>query len=283
MPRMSTKPGRSVSSCRIGTWKNKSASEGKMALRRLDNKVILIAGGAGGIGSATAIRLAAEGASIVVGDINRQAAQDVVARIRSSGGIAEGFHLDISSEDSVRAFVDLGVDKFGGIDGLHANAAFLAEQHRDVDILNIDLDFWDRVIQVNLKGYVYCTRFALPLMLQRGAGAIVYMSSGAAFVGEDVRVAYAASKAGVNALMRHVASGWGKQGIRSNAIAPGLVTSPTVMALPQDFRDMCLAANRSTRLGDPADITSMVAMLMSDDGNWVQGQVLSVDGGQTMR
>jgi len=252
-------------------------------MRGLENKVILIAGGAGGIGSATAIRLASEGAKVVVGDFNLPAAVELAAQIRSSGGIAEAFHLDIGTESSVREFVDFSVDKFGGIDGLHANAAILGEPVRDVDILNVDMEFWDQVFQVNLKGFVYCTRFALPLMLQRGGGAFVYMSSGAAFIGEDTRVAYGASKAAINALMRHVASAWGRKGIRSNSIAPGMVLSPPVLELPQAFRDAVLQATRSTRLGEPEDIASMVAMLMSDDGYWINGQVLSVDGGVTMR
>ena len=252
-------------------------------MRRLENKVILIAGGAGGIGTATAIRLASEGANVVIGDFKLPAAEEVVAQIRSSGGVAEAFHLDIGAEDSVRAFVQFSVEKFGGIDGLHANAAILGEPDRDVDILNVDMAFWDQVFQVNLKGYAYCTRFALPLMLERGGGAFVYTSSGAAFIGEDTRVAYGASKAAINALMRHVASGWGRKGIRSNSIAPGMVLSPPVLQLPQAFRDACLQATRSTRLGEAGDIASMVAMLMSDDGYWINGQVLSVDGGITMR
>jgi NAD(P)-dependent dehydrogenase (short-subunit alcohol dehydrogenase family) len=252
-------------------------------MRRLENKVILIAGGAGGIGTATAIRLASEGANVVIGDFKLPAAEEVVAQIRSSGGVAEAFHLDIGAEDSVRAFVEFSVEKFGGIDGLHANAAILGEPDRDVDILNVDMAFWDQVFQVNLKGYAYCTRCALPLMLKRGGGAFVYTSSGAAFIGEDTRVAYGASKAAINALMRHVASGWGRKGIRSNSIAPGMVLSPPVLQLPQAFRDACLQATRSTRLGEAGDIASMVAMLMSDDGYWINGQVLSVDGGITMR
>jgi len=134
-----------------------------------------------------------------------------------------------------------------------------------------------------VEGFVHVTGAALPLLLERGGGAIVYTSSGVVFAGEPVRVAYAASKAGVNALMRHVASAWGKQGIRSHAISPGLVTSPAVMALPQDFRDACLAANRTVRFGEADDIAAMVAMLMSADGAWIQGQVITVDGGQIIR
>src|ERR1700722_18784225 len=122
-------------------------------MRGLENKVILIAGGAGGPAAATAIRRASEGAKVVIGDFKLPAAEELVAQIRSSGGVAEAFRLDIGTEASVREFIKFGVEKFGGIDGLHANAAILGEPFRDVDILNVDMDFWDQVFQVNLKGY----------------------------------------------------------------------------------------------------------------------------------
>ncbi len=120
-------------------------------------------------------------------------------------------------------------------------------------------------------------------MLAGGGGAFVYMSSNASFVGEPERIAYAISKAGVNALTRHVASGWGKQGIRANAIAPGMIATAPVLALSDEFRANKLATNRSTRLGEPKDIAAMVAMLLSDDGAFIQGQVFSIDGGSLLR
>jgi len=121
-------------------------------------------------------------------------------------------------------------------------------------------------------------------LLKRGGGAIVYTSSGAAYVGEPERVSYAVSKSGINALMRHVASRWGKDGIRSNAIAPGLVlTDGSRASMDAEAQERMLALGRSTRLGTPDDIASMVALLFSDDGEWVNGQVISVDGGITMR
>ncbi|HLS99847.1 MAG: SDR family oxidoreductase [Porticoccaceae bacterium] len=248
-------------------------------LQRLAGKVIVLAGGAGGIGSATAQRLAAEGARVVVGDIDQAAAEQVAAAIAAIGGNAIGAAVDIGNRESVDELVDLALATWGRLDGLHANAADLSIQHRDKNALEIDLAMWEHILHVDLTGYLYCTRAALPALLASGGGALVYTSSEAAFYGEDVRVAYAVAKSGVNALMRHVARGWGKQGIRANAIAPGLVLSPTVAALPEEFREQILAGTCSTRLGDCADIAAMVAHLMSDDGTWVQGQVLSVNGG----
>jgi NAD(P)-dependent dehydrogenase (short-subunit alcohol dehydrogenase family) len=121
-------------------------------------------------------------------------------------------------------------------------------------------------------------------MLKREGGAIVYTSSAASFVGEPARPAYASAKSGVNALMRHVASKYGKQRIRSNAIAPGLVVSDQMSdVIPKDMQERTLKGTRSWRLGHPGDIAAMVAFLLSDDGEWVNGQVISVDGGVTLR
>jgi len=248
-------------------------------MKGLDDKVILLAGGAGGIGTATAERLASEGAAVVIGDINADEARDVARRISERGGRAVAVELDIGDIDSVKAFVDTGIRTFGGIDGLHANAALLAIQHLDLDAVEIDLDIWDKLLQVDLTGYFYCTRAVVPHMLERGGGSIVYMSSAAAFIGEGERLAYAVSKAGVNALMRHVVTRWGKQGIRANSIAPGLVVTPTTEKLGPDFLDLQRQVTPSPRLGRGEDIASMVALLMSEEGEWVLGQVIGVNGG----
>lgn len=252
-------------------------------MKRLEGKVIMLAGGAGGIGTATSLRLASEGAAVIVGDINGDDARSIAQRITDGGGRAIGVELDIGDMASVNACVDAGVKAFGGLDGLHANAALLALQHLDLDAVEISLDMWDKLIQVDLTGYFYCTRAVVPHLLERGGGAIVYMSSGAAFIGEGTRLAYAVSKAGVDALMRHVVTRWGKQGIRANSIAPGMVVTPTTEKLPQEFLDQLLADMAAPRLGHVDDIAAMVAMLMSHEGSWVMGQVIGVDGGSLYR
>jgi len=253
-------------------------------MRGLLGKVAVIAGGGTGIGAATAIRLAEEGVSVAIGDINIDAAQAVAARIVAAGGRAIAVRFDVTDDASVKALVQAAVETYGGIDLMHANAADLSLCLTDTDAVDVALDLFDRTIEVNLRGQLLCTRHAIPALLKRGGGAIVYTSSVAAYVGEPVRVSYAISKSGINALMRHVASRWGKDGIRSNAIAPGLVmTDNALQNMPKERQDEMLAIGRSVRLGRPADIASMVAMLMSDDGDWINGQVLSVDGGITMR
>ncbi len=253
-------------------------------MRGLHGKIAVIAGGATGIGAATAVRLAEEGVALVVGDINMDGAETVASGIRDKGGRAVARSFDISDDDSVRGLVAFAVETYGGIDFMHANAADLRLCAIDTDALDLPLDIWDRTMEVNLRGHLLCTRHAVPELLKRGGGAIVYTSSGAAFVGEPVRVAYAVSKAGINALMRHVASRWGKENIRSNAIAPGLVlTDGAKSNIPPDVQAMLIQQGRSPRLGVPTDIAAMAVYLMSDDGVWINGQVISVDGGITMR
>ena len=253
-------------------------------MRGLKGKVAVIAGGGTGIGAATAVRLAEEGVSVVVGDIAIKAAENIVAKITAAGGTAIAVNFDVSNDASVGNLVKTAVETYGGIDLMHANAADLSLCMNDTDAVDLSLEIWDQTMAVNLRGHLLCTRHAIPALLKRGGGAIVYTSSGAAYVGEPVRVAYAVSKSAINALMRHVASRWGKEGIRSNAIAPGLVmTDAALENMPKERQADMLALGRSTRLGRPADIASTVAMLMSDDGEWINGQVISVDGGITLR
>jgi NAD(P)-dependent dehydrogenase (short-subunit alcohol dehydrogenase family) len=154
----------------------------------------------------------------------------------------------------------------------------------DSDAVDVPLEIYDRTLAVNLRGHLLCTRHAMPALLARGGGALVYTSSGAAFMGEPSRVAYAMAKSGLHALLRHVASRWGKQGIRANAVAPGLVMTETVRrAMSEEACAQVLAITRSPRLGTPEDIAAAVAFLLSDEAEWINGQVISVDGGVTLR
>jgi NAD(P)-dependent dehydrogenase (short-subunit alcohol dehydrogenase family) len=253
-------------------------------MRGLKGKVAVIAGAATGIGKATAIRLSEEGAHLVLGDINVAGIDDVARHVNESGGKAVAARCDIADDDSVKALVGLAVATYGGLDFMHANAADLKVVLSDTTAVDVPLEVFDRTIAVNLRGHLLCTRHAIPEILKRGGGAIVYTSSAASYAGEPERVSYAVSKSGINALMRHVASRWGKEGIRANAIAPGVViTEATSTGIPDDMKQMILAMSRSTRLGEPKDIAAMVAMLFSDDGEWINGQVVSVDGGVILR
>jgi len=255
-------------------------------MRGLRDKVVVVAGGGSGIGAATARRLGAEGAAVVVGDINGPNADAVAADVCAAGGRARAVPFDISNDESVGALVAAAVSEYGKLDAMHANAADLSPETigQDTNALEVSLDVFDHTLRVNLRGHLLCTRHALPHLLEHGGGALVYTSSAAGHIGEPERPSYAASKAGINSLVRHVASHWGRHGIRANAIAPGLVVTPAMdTGLPSEFRERALLVGRSPRLGRPDDIAAMVAFLVSDDGEWVNGQVLSVDGGASMR
>jgi NAD(P)-dependent dehydrogenase (short-subunit alcohol dehydrogenase family) len=250
---------------------------------RLMGKVILVAG-AGGIGRGLATRYAAEGARVVVGDIDADAAEDVAEAIRASGAEARGIHLDGADEGSVAAAVAVCRDAYGGLDGLHANFAYLVDSKPDIALLELPLEVFDETQRINTRGFYLCTRAALPALIERGGGSIVYTSSAAAHTGGKAYVAYAMSKAATHALMRHVASRYGPQGVRANAIAPALTLHPSNEAeLPAEFIDRLLAPAAMKRPGRPEDIAAMGALLMSDEGSYVTGQVISVDGGLTMR
>ena len=253
-------------------------------MRRLEGKVILVAG-AGGIGAELARRYAAEGAQVVLGDINLSSAEETVGDIAKTGGEALAIYLDGADEQSVNNAIATCVDTYGGLDGLHANFACLADINREHGILELPLEIFDQTQLVNVRGYYLCTRAALPALLKRGSGAIVYTSSIAAYSGGAAQVAYSMSKAAGHALMRHVASRYGAMGIRANTIAPGLILHAKAEAeISRELLDWCCArAAIKSRPGRPNDIASIGALLMSDEGGYITGQVICVDGGTTMR
>lgn len=255
-------------------------------MRGLNGKRIVIAGGATGIGAGTAERLAAEGAAVVIGDVNADAARATAKRITDTGGTALVVEFDLADERSIRELFDTAVAEFDGVDGLYnvGAEASPAVMGRDGDLLDMDPAVWRRTFEVNLIGYALTCRAALPLLLEQGGGAIVNTSSAAANVGEPTRAAYGASKAGINALTRHVASRWGQQGIRCNCVAPGLVLTETAEKA-MDAQTLAFARQTipSPRFGEPSDLAGVVAFLLSDDGEWINGQVWSVNGGALLR
>lgn len=249
-------------------------------MQTLQGKAILVCGGATGIGAATARRLCAEGAHVGIGDFNISAAQALSDELNAAGAKTAAWHYDQGEEATIKALVDNAVAHFGGLDGLFANVADLQVILTDGDLLTNDAAIWERTLRVNLIGTALLLRAVLPHMLERGSGALVLTSSDAGVVGEPERPAYAASKAGVNSLCRHIASKWGQKGIRCNVVSPGFVLTEQLDAnMPQQVKDWMLKGARSTRHGAPRDIAGAVAFLLSDDGEWVNGQVWRVNGG----
>lgn len=256
-----------------------------MSLQGLAGKVVLVAGGATGIGAATAMRLAGEGCRVVVGDVAAAAARDTARKIVEEGGAATAVTFDLADPASVADLVTETVKIYGGVDALFTVGADMSSLQGDSDVVDIDFDLWDRVMAVTLRGYMAAMKYSIPHILERGGGAIVNMSSAAAFQGEPARPAYAASKAGVGALTRHVASRWGKEGVRCNAVAPGFTATEAIRSVPEwpDLEKAALKRIRGHRVGQPTDVAALVAFLLSDEGAWINGQIINVDGGTVLR
>jgi NAD(P)-dependent dehydrogenase (short-subunit alcohol dehydrogenase family) len=251
---------------------------------RLAGKVIAI-GGAGSIGGAVAKRIAAEGGAVAIGDMDGANAKAVAAEITASGGKAFGMTVEIGDDASVGAFVAQAVKSFGGLDGFHANAANFTHGTADTDALDIPLEIFDDIMRVNARGFLLCTRHAVPELVKRGGGTMLYTSSGAAYGALKTLPAYAMSKNAVHGLMRHVASRWGEDRVRANVIAPGVIMHEKLArSIDENFHKWAhsrLAVKG--RLGQVEDIAAMAALLFSDEGAYITGQVINIDGGATMR
>jgi NAD(P)-dependent dehydrogenase (short-subunit alcohol dehydrogenase family) len=253
-------------------------------VRGLKDKRIIVAGGATGIGAATAQRLAEEGAKVLVGDIYKKGLDATIARITEAGGTARGVHFDLRDTASAEALVQACLDSYGGVDGLANIAANLRDTAQNVNVLDMTDEGWFSQIDCNFVGYTRTIKAVLPHMVAQKNGTIVNTSSTVAFMGDPERGPYSAAKAAINALTRHVARRWGPDNIRCNSIAPGLVLSELIKEkLPEEVKRQTAAATPLRRGGEPAELAAAFAFLLSDDAAWITGQVWSVNGGMPMR
>jgi len=251
-------------------------------MRGLSGKVAIVAGGARGIGAATARRLAEEGASVVIGDMLVDLAREVADSIVASGGKAIAVELDGTKAESQAAIVQAAIDAYGKLDIYHSNLA--GGTDGDVDALDCSLEVLERSFAINTKSHFLATQAALPALLKNGGGAMIYTSSGAASGGAAWQVAYPMTKNAIHPLARHVAQKWGKQGVRANVLCPGVVlTEAVTQHLTDEFQASAMKSVPHTRLGKPEDIAAAVAFLASEDGEWVNGQVWHVNGGTQKR
>jgi NAD(P)-dependent dehydrogenase (short-subunit alcohol dehydrogenase family) len=252
-------------------------------VRGLEGKVAIVTGSGQGIGAACAERLAAEGVNVVVAEIVPERADATVSRIKDSGGEAVAHQVDVSDEDGVRALMKSVIDRWGRLDILHNNAvAGEVRQEQAIGVADLDFAIWERTLQVNLGGYMLGCKHAIPIMRKAGGGSIINTSSVVSFAPLPVQTAYASSKGGINSLTRSVTACYGRFGIRCNAVCPGFIVNESTSAEFTDaFREAALSAMPATRLGRPEDIAAMVAFLASDDGEYLNGQIISVDGGLT--
>ncbi|MEX3689444.1 SDR family oxidoreductase [Paraburkholderia sp. BR14263] len=250
-------------------------------MQRVKDKIAIVTGAASGIGAACAARLAQEGALLVVADLNLEGAQEQVRRIKESGGQAIAARVDIGDESSIAALFDLTLETWGGLDILHNNAAATSLSSTvDAAVEAVDVAVWDDTMRINLRGTMLASRRALPLMRSRGGGSIINTSSGSAQAGALGYSAYGVCKAGIENLTRYLAAQHGKEGIRCNAIAPGLIVTPVTEAYyVGELGEMMLSHHLTPRLGQPEDIAHAVVYLASDEAAFVTGQVINVDGG----
>ena len=250
-------------------------------MKRLQDKTAIVTGAASGIGLAAARRLAEEGARVVLADINLGAAQEQAATLRGVGLQAAALAVDLGDETSIRTLVEQTVLLFGGLDVLFNNAAATHISSRlDAPVADMDTQVWDDTLRINLRGTMLASKYALAAMLPRGGGSIINTSSGSAQAGALGYSAYAVSKAGIENLTRYVAAQHGKQGIRCNALAPGLIVTPaTADNYAGPAGEMMLAHHLTPRLGNVDDIANAVLFLASDESAFITGQIINVDGG----
>ncbi|WP_311267879.1 SDR family oxidoreductase [Sphingobium sp. WCS2017Hpa-17] len=244
---------------------------------RLDGKVAVITGGAGGIGAATARLMAARGARVAIADIAIDAAKALAGSL--PGAIA--VPLDLENEDSIQAMVAAVVDHYKRLDILHNNAALLGPDiaQQDGDIEHMGTALWDRTYAVNVRGTMIACRAALP-HLRESKGNIVNTVSNLALQGHLIQAAYSSSKAAIIQMTRSIAASHGAQGVRCNAVAPGMTLTPALReAFPPELRQTVEAETLRDRLGEPEDIAEAVAFLASDAARNITGQLLVADGG----
>jgi len=242
---------------------------------RVKDKVVIVTGGASGLGKETCFVFASEGAQVVIADYNVEEAKKVEAEIIEQGGQAFAIFADVSKQDSVETMVSTIVEKFGKIDVLINNAGITA----DSTLLKMSEEQWDRVIDINQKGVFLCTKAVAPHMVAQKSGRIINTSSIVGKMGNFGQTNYAATKAAVIGMTQTWAKELGRKGINVNAVAPGFIATPMTEKMPENVLADMKAKVAVQRLGLPRDVANAYLFLASDDSSYVNGSVLSVDGG----
>jgi len=245
---------------------------------RLRDKISIITGSARGIGRATALKFAAEGAHVVVCDLDQTSIDAVVKTITGKGGKASGFVVDVTDRSSIDAMVSAVIAKHGRIDTLVNNAGIV----QDARMINMTDDQFDKVIDVNLKGTYNCTKAVIDAMLMQQSGVILNASSIVGIYGNFGQTNYAASKFGVIGMAKTWAREFGRNGIRANAVCPGMIETDIIKGIPEKVLQTITERVPLGRLGKPEEIANTYAFLASDEASFINGAVIEVGGGGTV-
>ncbi len=249
----------------------------------LDDKVGVVTGAGQGIGRAIALSYAREGARVVVADFNEESGSETVELIRAAGGEATFAFGDVSKEESVKAMIDTVVSTYGRLD-IACNSAALSRGSGPIH--DYTREVFDQTLEMCLTNTWLCMKYEIPAMLTSGGGAIVNISSNASLKGQAFNTAYAAAKGGVNVLTKSSAAEYGSQGIRINAVSPGVIRTPGIEKYFEEQPKIAEGLKKAAvmnRLGEPEEIAEAVVFLSSDRASFITGQLLSVDGGGAVR
>jgi 3-oxoacyl-[acyl-carrier protein] reductase len=247
-------------------------------MKRLDNKISLITGAAQGIGLATALKFATEGATVIICDVKQAAVDEAVKRCEALGATAVGFVMDVTQRDMVDAVVARVVERFGRIDVLVNNAGIT----QDARLQKMTLEQFDRVIDVNLRGVFHCAQAVADTMVAQSSGVILNASSVVGIYGNFGQTNYAASKFGVIGFTKTWSRELGPKGVRVNAVAPGFISTPILATIPEKVIQEMEHRVPLRRLGKPEEIANVYAFLASDEASYINGAVIEVSGGMTV-
>lgn len=246
----------------------------------MKDKVAIITGAASGIGEATAILFGKEGAKVVVSDINSEAGQDVVSRIERAGGTAAFFKADVASAAENNALVDFAVNTFGKLDVAVNNAGIGGEANKIVDM---SLEGWHRVIDVNLHSIFYGMKYQIAAMLNNGQGSIINISSILGSVGFEGSVGYVAAKHAAVGMTRNAALEYSSQNIRINAVGPAFIDTPLLDQLDDEIKKQLISLHPIGRLGRSQEVAELIYWLGSDKSSFATGAYYPIDGGYLAR
>ena len=245
---------------------------------RLQDKVAIITGAGQGIGQATALKFAQEGAKVVVCDVKPESIEETVALCKETRGDAFGYVADVRDFQALQQMVDVTVEKWGRVDCLVNNAGIVA----DAQIKNMTEDQFDRVIEINLKGVYNCTKAVVDTMLRQQSGVILNASSIVGLHGNFGQTNYAASKFGVIGMVKTWARELGRKGIRANAVCPGFIATNILSSMPEKVLRALEEKIPMGRLGKPVEVANTFAFRASDEASYINGAVIEVSGGLTI-